>query len=80
MTLLTRLQICTNMQDLKLRYWINLPLDYYYNKSFFIRLRAAPIFSQSIEREAKKKKKRACENIGDEASGSEARKNEGLPA
>ena len=42
----------------------------------FGRLRAAPIFSQSVEREAKKKERA---KIGDEASGSEARKNEGLP-
>ena len=40
----------------------------------YLRLRAAPIFSQSVEREAKKKKERA--KIGDEANGSEARKNE----
>ena len=47
------------------------------NAIYCIRLRAAPIFSQFVEREAKKKE---CAKIGDEGSGSEARKNEGLPA
>ena len=56
--------------------WINSP-ERNNRLQVYIRLRAAPIFSQSVEREAKKKER---VKIGDEASGSEARKNEGLPA
>ena len=51
--------------------------SYYFHGRHSFRLRTAPIFSQSVEHEVKKKERT---KIGDEASGSKARKNEGLPA